>query len=103
VRRPLAVAALALIAVSCWVPPASAHVITRAQLRAAAARAADSIEKQTGASSTRVLRCRRSSDHRGRCGVESLYDSGASRCVTKVAIRLVGSQTRWRAGESVCY
>lgn len=101
--RALAVAAVALTAVCCWAAPAFAHVITRAQMRAAAGQAAVSIKKDTGASSTRVLKCRRSSDHRGRCGVESLYDNGASRCVTKVGIRLVGSTTRWRPGETVCY
>ena len=78
-------------------------MITRAEMRAAAQRAANSIERETGAASTRVLRCRRSSNHHGRCGVESLYDDGASRCVTKVGIRLVGDRTRWRAGETVCY
>jgi len=82
---------------------AAAHVITRAQLRGGAQRAANSIKQQTGASSTRVLRCRRTTDHHGRCGVESLYDNGSSRCVTKVGITLVGSRTRWRAGATTCY
>jgi hypothetical protein len=72
-------------------------------MRAAAGRAAASIKQQTGASSTRVLKCRRSSDHHGRCGVEALYDSGASRCVTKVGITLIGPRTRWRTGDSTCY
>jgi hypothetical protein len=80
-----------------------AHVITQTQMRKAAGRAAASIKTQTGATSTRVLKCRRSSDHRGRCGVESVYDSGASRCITKVGVRLVGSQPRWRTGETTCY
>jgi hypothetical protein len=101
--RAFAVAGIALAVLCCWAAPALAHVITRTQMRAAAGKAAAAIKNDTGASSTRVLRCRRSSDHRGRCGVESLYDSGAGRCVTKVAIRLVGSQVRWRSGESVCY
>jgi hypothetical protein len=72
-------------------------------MRTAAGKAAASIKKQTGAGSTRVLKCRRSSDHRGRCGVESLYDSGATRCVTKVGVTLLGSRTRWRTGNSTCY
>lgn len=101
--RGVAAAAVAAILMCCWAPAASAHVITRTQMRTAAASAAKAIAKETAASSTRVLRCRRSSDHRGRCGVESLYDRGASRCVTKVAIRLVGAETRWRIGESACY
>ena len=101
--RSLAVAAAVLVALCCLAVPAFAHVITSAQMRAAAGRAAVSIKKDTGASSARVLKCRRSSDHRGRCGVETRYESGASRCVTKVGIRLVGSTTRWRAGETVCY
>jgi hypothetical protein len=101
--RGLAAAALAAILLCCWAPAAGAHVMTRAQLKSAAATAAKTIAKQTDASSTRVLRCRRSSDHRGRCGIEALYDSGATRCVTKVAVRLVGSAMRWRIGESACY
>jgi hypothetical protein len=95
--------AVALVALCCWAAPAFAHVITKAQLRAAAGRAAASIKNETGATSTRVLKCRRSSDHHGRCGVESLYDNGASRCVTKVGVTLVGTRTRWRAGETTCY
>lgn len=101
--RSLAIAATALVAFCCLAAPALAHVITRTQMRAAAGRAAASIKKDTGASSTRVLRCRRSSDHHGRCGVESLYDSGARRCITKVGVTLVGSRTRWRTGETTCY
>jgi hypothetical protein len=84
-------------------PAASAHVMTRAQMRAGATTAAASIKRDTGAATARVLKCRRSSDHRGRCGVETRYASGAGRCVTKVGIRLVGSSTRWRAGETTCY
>ena len=101
--RSLAAAAIALVALCCWAAPAMAHVITQTQMRKAAGRAAASIKTQTGATSTRVLKCRRSSDHRGRCGVESVYDSGASRCITKVGVRLVGSQPRWRTGETTCY
>ena len=101
--RSLAIAATALAAFCCLAAPAFAHVITRAQMRAAAGRAAASIKQQTGASSTKVLKCRRSSDHRGRCGVASLFDSGASRCVTKVGVTLVGDRTRWRTGNTICY
>jgi hypothetical protein len=101
--RSAAVAAVALVALWCWAAPAFAHVLTQAQMRAAAARAAASIKKQTGATGTRVLKCRRTSDHNGRCGVESRYGSGASRCLTRVGVRLVGPRTRWRAGETTCY
>jgi predicted secreted Zn-dependent protease len=101
--RTVAVAAVAAAVLALTAAPALAHVITRAQMRTAAGKAAASIKKQTGASSTRVLKCRRSSDHRGRCGVESLYDSGATRCVTKVGVRLVGTRPRWRTGTSACY
>jgi hypothetical protein len=101
--RSLAVAATALVSFCCLTAPALAHTITRTQMRTAAARAAASIKKDTGASSTRVLKCRRSSEHRGRCGVEALYDSGATRCVTKVGVSLVGSRLRWRTGASTCY
>ena len=83
--------------------PAAGHVITKAQLRSTAREAARSIAAQTNAASTRVLRCRRSSNHRGRCGVEARYDNGATRCVVKVGIRLRRSNTRWRAGETACY
>lgn len=95
--------ALAVAALCCTAAPAFAHVITKAQMRTAAGRAAASIKNQTGASSTRVLKCRRTSDHHGHCGVESVYDSGASRCVTRVGVTLVGSRTRWRSGETTCY
>jgi Tfp pilus assembly protein FimT len=101
--RRLAVAVLTVAIFGCLAAPAFAHVISRAQMRSAAGKAAASIKKETGASSTRVLKCRRSSDHHGRCGVESLYDSGASRCITKVAVTLKGSQLGWRTGETTCY
>jgi Tfp pilus assembly protein FimT len=83
--------------------PAFAHVITKAQMRTAAGKAAASIKQQTGASSTQVLKCRRTSDHHGRCGVESRYSSGASRCVTKVGVTLKGAKVTWRAGDTTCY
>jgi hypothetical protein len=83
--------------------PASAHTITKAQMRSAARDAARSIRTETGASSAAVLRCRRSSDHRARCRVETRYASGASRCITVVGIRLVGQKTRWRTGATTCY
>jgi hypothetical protein len=102
VRRVVAVSAVA-VAFLCLAAPAFAHVITQTQMRAAAGRAAASIKKDTGASSTRVLKCRRTSEHGGRCGVESIYENGASRCVTRVGVRLKGSQTTWRAGETTCY
>jgi hypothetical protein len=101
--RQAAAVLIAVAALCCVAAPAFAHVITRTQMRTAAAKAAASIKKDTGASSARVLKCRRSSGHRGRCGVESLYDSGASRCVTKVGVTLKGSRTRWRTGETTCY
>jgi Tfp pilus assembly protein FimT len=101
--RRLAAAAVAVAILGCLAAPAFAHVITRTQMRAAAGKAAASIKKQTGASSTRVLKCRRSSDHHGRCGVESLYGSGASRCVTKVGVTLKGTRVTWRTGDSTCY
>jgi hypothetical protein len=94
---------VAIVAFLCLAAPAFAHVITQSQMRAAAAKAAASIKKDTGATSTRVLKCRRSSDHRGRCGVESVYDSGASRCVTKVGVTLKGTRTTRRTGETTCY
>jgi Tfp pilus assembly protein FimT len=94
---------MAVAIFGCLAAPAFAHVITRTQMRTAAGKAAASIKKDTGASSTRVLKCRRSSDHRGRCGVESLYDNGASRCVTKVGVTLKGSRVSWRNGETTCY
>jgi hypothetical protein len=82
---------------------AQAHTITRAQIHSAARKAASSIRAETGASSADVLRCRRLSDHRARCKIETRYSSGASRCVTVVGIRLVGTKATWRAGESTCY
>jgi hypothetical protein len=94
---------VALVALGCLVTPAFAYVITKAQMRAAAGKAAAAIKRDTGASSTRVLKCRRTSDHGGRCGVESLYGSGASRCVSKVGVRLKGTRTTWRTGETTCY
>jgi hypothetical protein len=94
---------LTVVCVVGVVETAAAHVITRAQVRAAAHAAARSIRAETGASSAELLRCRRLSDHLARCRVETLYASGASRCVTKVGIRLVGEKTRWRAGETTCY
>ena len=87
----------------CAAAPAFASVITQSQMRAAAGRAAASIKSETGASSTKVLKCRRSSAHHGRCGVESRYASGAGRCITKVGVTLKGSRTTWRAGETTCY
>jgi hypothetical protein len=102
VRRLLAVS-VALVAFCSLAAPAFAHVITRAQMRAAADKAATAMKRDTGASSTRVLKCRRTSDHRGRCGVELIYDSGASRCVTRVAVTLKSTRTTWRAGETTCY
>jgi hypothetical protein len=102
VRRLIAVS-IAVVAFGCIAAPAFAHVITQSQMRTAAGKAAARIKKDTGASSSRVLKCRRSSDHRGRCGVESLYDNGASRCVTKVGVTLKGTKTTWRTGETTCY
>jgi ribosomal protein L19E len=102
VTRVVAVS-LAAVTFLCLAAPAFAHVITQSQMRAAAGRAAVSIKKDTGASSTRVLKCRRTSEHGGRCGVESRYGSGATRCVTRVGVRLKGSRTTWRAGETTCY
>ena len=93
------VAALALAAPSL----ALAHTITRTQIRAAAREAARSIKSETGASSTAVLSCRRTSDHRARCKIEARYSSGARRCVTVVGIRLVGEKTRSRTGDTTCY
>lgn len=101
--RRLVAVSVAAVAFLCLAAPAFAHVITQAQMRAAAGRAAASIKRDTGASSTRVLKCRRTSEHGGRCGVESTYDSGASRCVTKVGVRLRATRTTWRAGETICY
>jgi hypothetical protein len=101
--RSLAIAAATVAAFCCLAAPALAHVITKTQMRTAAGRAAASIKKQTGASSTKVLKCRRTSNHHGRCGVQSLYDSGASRCTTKVGVTLKGSRTTWRTGETTCY
>jgi len=101
--RRAAVVIVAVVAFGCLATPAFAHVITQTQMRSAAGKAAASIKKQTGASSARVLKCRRTSDHHGRCGVESLYNSGASRCVTKVGVTLKGSRTTWRTGDSTCY
>jgi ribosomal protein L16/L10AE len=83
--------------------PAAAHTITKAQIRSAARDAARSIRSQTGASSAEVLRCRRQSDHRARCRIETRYSSGAGRCITVVGIRLVATKTTWRSGESTCY
>ena len=94
---------VAVVALGCFAAPAFAHVITQAQMRTAAGKAAAAIKRDTGASSTRVLKCRRTSDHGGRCGVESRYGSGATRCVTKVGVRLKGTRTTWRTGESTCY
>jgi hypothetical protein len=94
---------VAAVAFLCLATPAFAHVITQSQMRTAAGKAAAAIKNDTGASSTRVLKCRRTSDHGGRCGVESRYDSGATRCVTKVGVRLRGTRTRWRTGETTCY
>jgi Tfp pilus assembly protein FimT len=94
---------MAVAIFGCLAAPAFAHVITRAQMRTTAGKAAAAIKKDTGASSTRVLKCRRTSDHGGRCGVESIYDSGASRCVTRVGVRLTGTHTTWRAGDTTCY
>jgi hypothetical protein len=101
--RWAAAVAIALVAFCSMAAPAFAHVITRSQMRAAAGRAAASIKQDTGATSTRVLKCRRSSDHHGRCGVESVYGSGATRCVTKVGVTLKGTRTTWRTGETTCY
>jgi hypothetical protein len=83
--------------------PAAAHVITKTQMRAAAQAAARSIRSETGASSAGVLGCRRLSDHRARCRVETRYSSGAGKCITVVGVRLVGSKTSWRAGATTCY
>jgi hypothetical protein len=82
---------------------ALAHTITRTQIHTAAQRAARTIKSETGASSASVLRCRRLSDHRARCRIETRYSSGASRCVTVVGIRLVGTKTTWHSGETTCY
>ena len=101
--RRVAAVSVALVAFCCQAAPASAHVVTQSQMRAAAGKAAAAIKKDTGASSARVLKCRRTSDHRGRCGVETLYDRGASRCVTKVGVTLRGTRTRWSTGETTCY
>jgi hypothetical protein len=99
----VAAVSIVLLALCCWAAPAFAGTITQAQMRTAAGKAAASIKKDTGASSARVLKCRRTSAHHGRCGVETRYDSGASRCITKVGVTLKGTRTTWRTGDTTCY
>jgi hypothetical protein len=99
----VAAVSLALVVFFSLAAPAFAHLITQSQMRTAAGKAAASIKRDTGASSARVLKCRRTSDHGGRCGVETRYGSGASRCVTRVGVRLKGTRTTWRTGETTCY
>lgn len=101
-RRAL-ICLLTAVAVVGASEPAAAHVMTKTQIRAAAHAAARSIRSETGASSAGVVGCRRLSDHRARCRVETRYSSGAGKCITVVGIRLVGSETSWRAGATTCY
>ena len=101
-----ATSALAAVAVAVAIPVASAYARpVPAKVRAAAQAVVAKVGRQTHATATKVLGCRRSTSSRYLCQAQNSFRSGADRCVANVTVTLGTRDGRARAKITsyVCY
>src|SRR6476469_7152221 len=104
-RAAAALAAATLVAGAVPVS-ASAHTMPASTAMAVAKQAAAKIKRQTHASSARVLKCTRKSQHRFLCKGEARYTTGASRCTFDITVRYTSTTrrtTKYDISKYLCY
>lgn len=103
-RRAARALAAILVAVAVPVAAASARPVP-AKVRVAAHAAVAKVGRQTHATATKILGCRRSTSSRYLCQAQNSFRSGASRCVANVTVTLGRRDGRARAKITsyVCY
>jgi hypothetical protein len=94
-----------IAAVSLLVPVATSWAV-QPSLRAAKAAAsvkAKQLARQTHASSSRVIRCSRSTPERYVCQIENGFRSGARKCTANVVVKFSAGRVRTSYSNYVCF
>jgi hypothetical protein len=92
-RASAVVAALTLVFATAPAT-AGAHTMPPTTAMKVAKQAVAKLKRDTHASSGRVVKCSRKSQHRFLCKGEERYTSGASRCAFDITVRYTSTTTR---------
>jgi hypothetical protein len=103
VRRRISVLILCATTALAVVAPARAVAPSQRAAVAAARQEAKRLARETHASGSRVLGCRRSNAARYVCQVQNSFAKGARRCTATVVVRFVGGRPRTSASNYVCF
>ena len=93
-QRCAAVLGAAALASAVVPMQASAHTMPPSTAMTIAKQAVAKIKRETHASSGRVLKCTRKSQHRFLCKGEARYTTGASRCTFDITVRYTSTTRR---------
>jgi hypothetical protein len=93
-RRAAAMLAAAGLVTAAVPLPASAHTMPPATAMTVAKQAVAKIKRETHATSSRVIKCSRKSQHRFLCKGEERYASGASPCRFDITVRYTSTTRR---------
>jgi hypothetical protein len=105
-QRGAAIALAGVLAAAAVPVPASAHTMPPSTAMTVAKQAVAKIKRETHASSARVLKCTRKTQHRFLCKGEARYTTGASRCTFDITVRYTSTTrrtTKYDISKYLCY